>query len=336
MSSAQDFDKIIDYIYNHPDIPDDVRNHIRQWMASHEHDSRLDNALQRVWDREFGKASESVDPQSLSRLLNGISPNPASAREESDTGRRKSVWRRTLRYAAAVAAIVLASVMTYFITSSHDETRTVLLTAKGSVGEFQLPDGSTVRLNSDSRLSYTSDDFAPSGKRRVDIKGEAFFDVVKDPSRPFVVRMSDMEVEVLGTSFDVRNYSFSKAEEVVLLKGKVRVNGLSNGQSLTLEPDQRLVIDKENGKYSVENSPAINYCRWYEPRLKVENESLGDILITIGRKYCMDLKINPGVDTSTRLSLTLYNDRLEEIMPVIGYITGINWFVSDNTLIITE
>lgn len=336
MSSTHDFDKIIDYIYSHPNIPDDVRNRIRQWMSCHERDSRLDSALHKIWDREFGKPSGNIDPQSLSRLLSDISRTTAVANDGADNLTKKTVWKRTLRYAAAVAAVVLASVLTYFITSSHDDTRTVLLTAKGSVGEFQLPDGSTVRLNSDSRLSYTSGDFSSSGKRRVNIEGEAFFDVVKDPSHPFVVKMSNMEVEVLGTSFDVRNYSFSKAEEVVLLKGKVKVNGLKTGKPVTLEPDQRLVFDKGTGSCSVENSSAINYCRWYEPRLKVENEPLGDILITIGRKYCMDLKINPDVDTSTRLSLTLYNDRLEEIMPVIGFLTGINWFVTNNTLIITE
>ena len=83
---------------------------------------------------------------------------------------------------------------------SHPKSEVTLLTAKGHVGEFTLPDGTKVWLNGESRLKYNAEF---SGRTRdVALTGEAFFEVRKDTLRPFRVSMNDLQVEVLGTSFD--------------------------------------------------------------------------------------------------------------------------------------
>jgi transmembrane sensor len=213
-------------------------------------------------------------------------------------------------------------------------SETILITAKGSTGQFTLPDGTNVRLNSDTRLIYDPESFMADGKRRVSIEGEAFFDVTKDAEHPFVVKLTDMEVEVLGTSFDVRNYSFSSKEEVVLLTGKVKVESKGIGEPVTIYPDQRLVFNRANGDCDVQQTAAINYCRWIEPRLKLENEPLGDLLITLSRKYNLELEIAPDVDLTKRISLTLHNDDIEDLMPVIAYLTDLSYKIENNTLYI--
>ena len=325
----KDYDKILNFIYNHPSVPEDIRSIIRDWMLRHEDDPKLETSMLSLWDNEFGENADSIDPAALTRLLNDIS---SDVRESQRT--RRFNFRRILRYAAVVAAICITAIVTYVVAGSGKGSETILITAKGSTGQFTLPDGTNVRLNSDTRLIYDPESFMADGKRRVSIEGEAFFDVTKDADHPFVVKLTDMEVEVLGTSFDVRNYSFSSKEEVVLLTGKVKVESKGIGEPVTIYPDQRLVFNRANGDCDVQQTAAINYCRWIEPRLKLENEPLGDLLITLSRKYNLELEIAPDVDLTKRISLTLHNDDIEDLMPVIAYLTDLSYKIENNTLYI--
>lgn len=325
----KDYDKILNFIYNHPSVPEYIRSIIRDWMLQHEDDQELTESMLALWDNEFGENRDSIDPAALTRLLNDIS---SDVRESERT--RRFNFRRIMRYAAVVAAICITAIVTYVVAGSGKGSETILITAKGSTGQFTLPDGTNVRLNSDTRLIYDPESFMADGKRRVSIEGEAFFDVTKDAEHPFVVKLTDMEVEVLGTSFDVRNYSFSSKEEVVLLTGKVKVESKGIGEPVTIYPDQRLVFNRANGDCDVQQTAAINYCRWIEPRLKLENEPLGDLLITLSRKYNLELEIAPDVDLTKRISLTLHNDDIEDLMPVIAYLTDLSYKIENNTLYI--
>ncbi len=333
MSTSKDYEKILNFIYSHPDLPEDLRWRIESWMLDRENDPTLDSALHSLWESKemITDETSAINPAALSRLLAEI----GDSQQEKTASRKRFNFRRILRYASVAAIAFIASAATYYFTDREERTlsETVLVTAKGSTGEFKLPDGSLVLLNSDTRLTYCPEDFKNKGKRKVSVDGEAYFEVVKDKNHPFVVDMGKMDVEVLGTSFEVRNYAFSKIEEVVLLSGKVKVQTEgSKDKERILLPDQRLVLDRKDGVCSVEDVPAVNYCRWTTPRLKLENEPLGDILITISRKYCLDLEVDPDVDKNYKLSLTLYNESIDELMPVITYLSGVNYTISGNTL----
>lgn len=325
-----DIAKIIDFLYSEPSIPEDLLMQIQSWMKHNEHNQEVTSALLNLWDEEYGKNAGEINPQAVERLLSEVE------RVRVENGERplsyKPKWKRLIRYAASLVAIILVGISCYMAGSGSAGQETMLITAQGSAGSFILPDGTSVRLNSDSRLTYDADNFTKDGKRKVKIEGEAFFDVTKDENHPFVVEMSDMEVQVLGTSFEVRDYAFSGLKEVVLLNGKVEVTTPGNAKPSTLNPDQRLVYNTATGKCNVESTSAETYCRWIYPKLKLENEPLGDILITIGRKYSVDLSISTGVDTSARLSLTLANDDLEDIMSILSYLTDIDYRITDNKL----
>lgn len=333
MSTYKDYEKILEFIYSNPDMPEDLRARCERWMLDREEDPELDSALQLLWEtREMNAETPlPINPEAMSRLLSEIGENNVPQ------NRHRFSLKRALRYAAVAAALILTSLVTYIIADKESVKETVLLTAKGSTGEFQLPDGSKVLLNSDTRLTYLANNFGKDGKRRVSVDGEAYFEVSRDENCPFVVDMGEMDVEVLGTCFDVRNYSFSKTGEVVLLSGKVKVNTIDKkDESRILYPNQRFILDRKSGSCTVEDAAALNYCRWTSPRLKLENEPLGDILITLSRKYCLDLEVDSDVDKDFKLSLTLSTESLDEIMPVITFLSGINYTLSGNTLKVTQ
>lgn len=206
--------RIIDYIFRHPDTPEDIRQQFERWMLAREHDSGIDEILWDIWENHAAPASEEEDRRGLERLR-------ASLR----ASRVRTLPRRVLRYAGMAAAVVLVFLGGYFAATQTlaPEKEVTLLTAKGHVGEFTLPDGTKVWLNGESRLKYNAEF---SGRTRdVALTGEAFFEVRKDTLRPFRVSMNDLQVEVLGTSFDAMNYAFGSSEEVVLKTGSVKISG---------------------------------------------------------------------------------------------------------------
>jgi len=120
---------------------------------------------------------------------------------------------------------------------------------KGSKSMVKLTDGTTIWLNSETTISYP-DKFS-NNQRDVYIEGEAFFEVAKDKTRPFIVHTSDMDMVVLGTSFNVKSYPDEGTIETTLIEGSLRIEKeLRSGkkQCISLEPNQRVTFIKEKGR----------------------------------------------------------------------------------------
>lgn len=323
--------KILDFIYQSDTLPLDLKMQLQQWMLDHENSIELENAMRRIWDEELANASEDIDALALARLLEDVG-DKGRAEEKIVCGPQIKWWHNWRKYVAAILLVAISSMVTLWVNWKLDSGNdVVLITAAGSVGEFTLPDGSLVKLNSGSKLSYNEKGFITN--REVKVDGEAYFDVKKDSRHPFRVGMTNLKVEVLGTQFDVRNYSFCSYEEVVLLTGKVQTVN-ETGNTFTLYPNQMLQSDVKTGEISVNEVKAENYCRWGSHSLKIENEPLGDLLTTISRAYCLDLVIEKDINRLERVSITLHNDTLDEIMGILSYITPIGWRMEGNTLII--
>ena len=157
---------------------------------------------------------------------------------------------RSLRWLWISAAVVAASFALFLLfknlspaeqanknTLAHTEVKT----RPASRTQMQLPDGSTVWLNASSSLTYPKDfgkDF-----REVDLIGEAFFDVVKDPSHPFIIHTRVVDVKVLGTAFNVKAYPEDKTTETSLIRGSVELTVKNkNHDKYTLTPNQKIVV----------------------------------------------------------------------------------------------
>jgi ferric-dicitrate binding protein FerR (iron transport regulator) len=120
-----------------------------------------------------------------------------------------------------------------------------VLSRAGARTKLVLPDGTQVWLNSSSRLKYTHNFNGPS--REVELEGEAYFDVVKDMQRPFIVHTSALDVKVLGTAFTVKSYPQDATIEATLLKGTIEVSRQNNPDAprVILKPNEKLVFNKQ-------------------------------------------------------------------------------------------
>ncbi len=162
-----------------------------------------------------------------------------------------------------------------------------LSTAYGETYMVVLPDKSKVWLNAATELKYPAS-FSGSSNRVVELDGEAYFEVTKDKTHPFVVKSSHEEITVLGTHFDINSYHDNEVVKTTLLEGSVAIKALnpakgSSGAGLILKPDQQASVIF--GSISVADVEAIDAISWKNGYFLFNNEELGSIMITLSRWY---------------------------------------------------
>ena len=251
-------------------------------------------------------------------------------------GRRISLRRSAVRIAAAavIAAVLLAGGLTTVLLSKRLAQPVTVVTQLGERSQVVLPDGTKVWLNGESRLKYNADF---SGRTRdVALMGEAFFEVRKDTLRPFRVSMNDLQVEVLGTSFDAMNYAFGSSEEVVLKSGSVKISGEHLRRPVTLRPDERFSLDRLSKRACVEKVDARNYSQWFSPRLIFDNTPLKDIVINLERRYNIEIFLSSNISPEKRLSLVVCHEPLEDLMEVMSSLMSIRYRIDGNRVLITQ
>ena len=159
-------------------------------------------------------------------------------------GRRISLRRSAVRIAAAavIAAVLLAGGLTTVLLSKRLAQPVTVVTQLGERSQVVLPDGTKVWLNSSSSVEYVAPFF--SRQRRVKMEGEAYFEVEHDRRAPFVVSTNGLDIEVLGTRFNIRNDDNEHRVTTVLLEGAVKAYASGREQaSVRLHPAQQLVFD---------------------------------------------------------------------------------------------
>lgn len=205
------------------------------------------------------------------------------------------VWRKLLRVAAIVALPLSVGCAIYMYNQAaslqnHLEKNFVFSTKSGDCSEILLPDGTKVILNSASTLSYPAN--YGMKDRKVSLSGEAFLEVEKDSLRPFIVDTKDLQVKVLGTTFNMKAYENSDRVETTLLEGSVKVTSkLRNNHSLTLKPNQKATLNKNDGRLWSEESKGSYEKAWIDGSLVFRSASFHDVLLSLERYYGLKIEV---------------------------------------------
>ena len=156
---------------------------------------------------------------------------------------------------------------------------------QGSTTKMTLPDGTEVWLNAGSRIEY-SQGFGVSD-RHVQLTGEGYFEVHRNESMPFIVKSPSLNVQVLGTKSDFRDYPSDHSAMVSLDEGSVAV-GLRSAHDgdyqYRLSPDQRAVLEKRSGNMRIENRSTTDRL-WTDGTIMINGQRLADIAIDLERSY---------------------------------------------------
>ena len=256
-------------------------------------------------------------------------------RLEQENQKKQEVFklRSVLRYAAAIVGVmVLAAGLAYWFRNKAEEL-VVASAAHGQVREMLLPDGTKVWLNQSSVLKYPR---AFEGKERhVYLDGEAYFEVSKNPKKPFRVKANGVTIRVLGTHFNVNAYAADSLVETTLLEGSVSVSNNANGKQMILKPNETAIYRKSTGILSMHiNANAQNEISWREGVLSFNDISMGEIARQLSHHFNVTIQIKSEQLRNYKLNARFkQNETLEEILEMLAPIVGFTYHMPQSNLI---
>lgn len=201
-----------------------------------------------------------------------------------------------------------------------------LATPRGGQFRIMLPDGSRVWLNASSSLRFPAS-FA-ANERRVEVAGEAYFEVAKDKQRPFRVMVSGSEVEVLGTSFNIMAYTNESALKTTLLEGAVKMS--HGSKEALLAPGQQLIAqeDKITLKKNVDVEAEV---AWKNGMFLFNGAGLPQVMRQLERWYDVEVQYENGVPKGTLTGEFPRSMMLSEVLKVLK-LSGFNLEIKDKTI----
>lgn len=207
-----------------------------------------------------------------------------------------------------------------------------IVTPKGEQYDFVLPDGSKVILNSMSKLSYPvafNDDI-----REVSLEGEAFLDVSKDSSRPFIVKTKYTKVKVLGTNFNVRAYANEKYNEITLVEGSVRI---SNDKDETVLVPGNQAVCSHSDKINVNNVDVNIYTSWTHGVFEFNKMDLQKITNSLERWYNVEFCFADKTVVNKRFTGAFKKGTsIEAILEFIGETTNVKFIKKKNIVYVVK
>ncbi len=206
----------------------------------------------------------------------------------------------------------------------------LLQTPRGGQYKITLPDGSKVWLNAASSLKYP---VVFSGKeRRVEITGEAYFEVAKDALRPFKVQLNQMEVEVLGTHFNINSYTDEETVRTTLLEGKVKVT--TAGESNFLQPGQQAQL-KPSGNMKIVNDVNLEETvAWKDGNFQFENSDIKSVMRQLARWYDVEVSYQGSNISKHFIGGISRNVKLSQVLSMLQQTGEVRFIIEGKKIIV--
>lgn len=312
------------------------------WLDSSEAEEFLSAEILQAWSEKIrSQQAETWDPKPLWEKINQAKdsyPKPYLAMDSKPAKRLFPAWLK----AAVVLLLLGISALFYFELGREKDSPVELLQAgsklivrenpAGQKTRINLPDGSTVFLNSESKITY-SEDFASN--RRIELEGEGFFKVARDENHPFTVESRGVLTTALGTSFNVSTFRHQDKVAVTLVTGKVRLEQKGSNNSIDLNPGEESLLSQgqeELSKYVVEVFDKIS---WTEGVLRFAETPFDQMVTTLERWYGVKIQVNGNPGALKATGTFDSNESLRNVLHVLGASMEFEYELKDKEVVVT-
>ena len=203
--------------------------------------------------------------------------------------------------------------------------------------DLELSDGTVIHLNSGSTLKYPVK-FIAGENRQVFLEGEAFFDVSKDKTHPFVVQANNLNIRVLGTHFNVSSYPEDALTDVVLVEGSVGLYTQNEQfdvtKNIVLKPGYKGSFNRKEGTIETKSVLTTVYTSWMQGRLTFRNMSFGDISKKLERHYNVTIVNQNKKLSNEKFNATFGDEPIEKVLSYFNEIHGIKYTLKNNEVLI--
>jgi ferric-dicitrate binding protein FerR (iron transport regulator) len=277
------------------------------------------------WNEDEMGNQKQTEEKIFSGVMNMI------GKEEQSSFRKFIGSRAMLKIAASIVLLVSVLSGILYLNGGFSSTSTSLAWNEKStqIGEKSILtflDGTKITLNADSKIKYPTN--SDKELREVYLEGEAYFDVAKDPSRPFVVYSQNINTTVLGTSFNVQAFPDENEIMVSLVEGNVKISRTNKNVTediVLLNPDQQLIYSRKNDISTVEKFDYQEAAGWKDNVIKFTDEPLHKAFVKLERFYGVKFELDNKSKADLKITAKFQDESFKTVAEVIKKLTGLKY-----------
>ena len=331
---SKDIDKIITR-YLKDSLDSEEQTSLEEWLNENEDHPQQLSALKKIWKTSIGYAGIVNQKDEREKIWKRLHPGM-----DNDVGyqsRKKPIYTIVIRYAAIflLIATFVFVIGNYVDTSVEPDTEITIIQRNNPAGQksiLHLPDGSTVWLNAGSSISYASD--FNNHSRTMELRGEAFFEVAKNPEIPFEVHTDGLIVTAVGTSFNVHSFG-EDIEQIALNTGKVRVEYLDEHIQRApsfLNPGEMAIYNSNTGKLKLTEFEDQDPFAWKDGRIIFKHATFEEVITVLSRWYNVEFEVNGTLEQEWNYTSTFDNVILENVLASLKFSESIDYKIEGSTV----
>lgn len=326
--------------FNHECTKEEAESFLK-WYLSDQGEKQIEDQIEKYWasisqsNWDSGQVLKKI--QDIKNVENPFHFQHKKSQEFLDNNKEDSgsviFSRRFWQVAASILLLMTLSFLLYdkLILSAKTEliSKVDIITKenpKGQKSTIYLKDGSTIILNSNSKISYPVE--FSSTERIIELEGEAYFEVAKDVNRPFRVKTKSTVTTALGTAFNIAAFNNVDQEQISLTSGKVEVQKLGAAvAAFSLEPGQGVVYSKSSQNMTKRAIDAKRVQAWTTKELIFENDDIQEVVRRLERWYGVEISMDDQIEGVLSASFT--NENLKAVLEGISYSFSLDYEMSD-------
>ncbi|WP_207536084.1 FecR family protein [Desertivirga arenae] len=280
------------------------------------------------------------------RMFENIVEKSELLSEDTSVNKSKVVPFYLLLASVAAMFFLACSIVLYFQNSSAPGNDTVISSyisvknTSSSLTKHVFPDGTIAWMRPSAHLEYRKD-FNNGPTRDVTMQGEAFFEVTKNPKRPFIIKTGEVYTKVLGTSFNVKSYPGMKQTEVSVVTGKVMVYTLSSSpgkvkQEAFLLPKEKIIASVAEVKFEKRAETSVSMNIWQKESLSFNNTPVGEVVKALNKKFASNIQIKDPIINQYQLNADFTNVNLPSVLELLSKSLGITYEINESGITMSK
>jgi len=315
------------------EIKKNEESELMQWLLESPDNQAIYDSMKLVFEVSSSHMAGTESPETIDIDYEwSVMRQQISAEEEAKTSNIGAQGRSVSffwRIAASILVVFLVSYGAYEILQPGSD---FILTSEESTLTKVLPDKSTITLNNNSQLTYNKDFNAEL--REVNLKGEAYFEITPNKTKPFIIHANNTIVRVIGTSFTVRAPEDGAEVEVIVKSGVVTFSSEESGKIVTLKAGNKGHFASGNTDILVSENDNVNFLAWKTRKIIFEETSLPEVADVLSKAYHVQVEI-PEL-ANCEVTVTFDSQSIESVMKVLEATLNLTYSINGNKIIISE
>jgi len=303
------------------------------WMEQSPENAAYVSRIRDIWQASMQKTSEFAET--------GKEWNRFHSAVENRIFEKRQQQLYLIRWLSGMAAVLLIGFISgYWLSREPQKNEPIYITATapaGSVTSLLLADSTVVYLNAGSKLTYCPE--SKTNNREVTLNGEAWFDVVKNRNKPFVVHTPVCQVQVLGTRFNVKAYEVENEVVTTLEEGEIILESspeITSAGDIRLQPGEQAVISKSTNKVLVKKVETRYFTSWKDNKLMFINMNMQELIVILERKFGVEIEVGEPSVLNYHYTGTLKNESVIEVMELIKHTLPVNYRIDGQVIRIVK